>query len=325
MGALLTGLSMGARKAGAPSAPERQLPAAAAVVFSADGARLACVGREVALYRLARWKREWSLKPLHHPRHAMFSPTGDELVLKNVEGAIAMIDVHTGRALWSLEQYTDGRGSAVGYSACGRYLVDGGANGALNVRSAADGELDFRCQFHAESITHVERVPGSIHWLVAHQPFDPHPGETPGHASVTLHGWPFDGRVTRRDVFDDKTRVEALAVAPDGSHYAVVLGGASTRELMVVGVADGVPVRREPLEAQGHAALAWAGEGGVLACAAGDHLEIREASMLAPRRRLAIADVMGLQFSPDARSLAVAGRAQSGVLAVEEPAAPAAA
>jgi WD40 repeat protein len=317
MSALLSSIRMRPARGFAGARLERKLPDAATVLFSPACDRLASAGSELTLFRLDRWKREWHIRPQPGVRHAAFSPGGGELVLKNGEGAVAVVDVHSGRRWWAVEQALDGEGSNACFSACGEYLVDGGHNGALNVRSAVDGELEFRCQFHASAITHVERVPASLLWLVVHEPYGAPADEPVAAPSITVHSWPFTGRVERRDAFAAGQRVQAMAASPDGACYAVALRSGAACELLVLAVADGQVLRRELLPTSGPVALAWTPDGRVLACAGGDDVELRDAGTLQLSRRFGAAQPRGLQFSGDGKWLAVASATQSRLLALD--------
>lgn len=107
------------------------------------GRRLATLGKRTSLWDVESRERIAGVLPLSNASDVDIAPDDGRVVVKNTSGDVAVYDAALSEELLRLPGRPWGEGSAIRFSPCGRFLVDGSWNGDLLVRDAVTGEIVF--------------------------------------------------------------------------------------------------------------------------------------------------------------------------------------
>lgn len=234
------------------------------VQFSADGTRLAVLGRDLVLWDVASRQKLWRGKFIVHSSSMAFAPDGSRLAIKSTTGQLAVVDAQSGQLLFNFQNKKDGEGCGPAWSPCGQYLVDGGWDGRLRVRDARTGLATFVQEHPGEMLRGVCAVDGGRRLLVLHGVKSVAEGlvQPPNYCSVW--DWPLQAGGAR--VALSLPGLTACAPTPDGERLAVLHHHGGAEYLSVHALADGRQLASVPVEAGGGTgnALRWLPDGSAL-------------------------------------------------------------
>ena len=188
------------------------LPAVYQFALSAEGKRLAVIGRNVVMTDPSRMARLYSCHPISHPLCAAFSPDGARLAVKSTSGGILLLAAESGEIILDFTNKTDGEGAAIAFSACGRYLIDASWNGDIIVRDTLCGLPDQRHAFAGEMIVCVLPSSDRSTWVFLHQPKATSQTEPVALPYITVWKWP----LTEYRELALETRATSAELSPDG-------------------------------------------------------------------------------------------------------------
>ena len=207
--------------------------------FSPDGTALAVVGQNVTSWDLVARAKRWRTHPVKHPSHCAFSGDGLRLALKTTGGRIVTVDAATGGGNVQLTEADEGEGCGLLYSACSRHLVDGSWAGALTVRDATTGAIEFRRAMDGESVRGLWRSRDGAVWVALH--FVRSPVRPASY--LTRWSWPFRVPTVHLLSMD----VGAAALSNDGRRLAVAHRVDPATDLItVIDLSDDADDQRPP-------------------------------------------------------------------------------
>lgn len=282
------------------------------VLFSPDGTRLAVLGTSLGLWNVTTRQKLWRAKPLANGSDMAFSPDGARLAVKSTTGQIAIVDVVSCDVLVHFRNKKDGEGSAPVWSPCGRYIIDGGWNGSLQVRDAATAQLLFRQDYPDDMLFDLQAIDGGQRLLVMHGvKSDDESARPPDY--VTLWDWPLQAGAGR--VVLTLACLMACAASPDGERLAALHHRDGATYLSVFAMMDGTlldSVAVGPRGLSSHA-LQWLPDGANLGRIGKDKVEFYGWPGLALRRELPMVQPSALAFLPGS-NLAAIGSWEKGKL-----------
>lgn len=217
-----------------------KLPSVYAFALSPQGDRLAAIGRGVVMANTVSMERLYACRPLPHPSHAAFSPDGLTLAVKSTSGRIVLLAAGSGEIVSDLTNEADGEGAPVGFSACGRYLVDATWNGDIVVRDTLRQVPDLRDTFGGDMVQAVLPSADRATWAFVHQPIATSVTDVLQAAYVTIWQWPLTGY--RKIALAGQ--IGAAALSPDGAVLAV----ASASHVHFILVEDDAVLHAAPVE-----------------------------------------------------------------------------
>src|SRR3954466_1674879 len=153
--ALLAGLTV--------KKPGFRIGASFRAAFSDDGIHLVTVGKRVTVWDVAERKRVASVHPFSHELEADVSPDSCWLVVKNTLGDVVVLERETLAERIRLPAKPYREGTAIRFSPCGAFLVDGSWAGDLLVRDATRGQGVFHEQ--VGSVRRLDCSRDRMRWL----------------------------------------------------------------------------------------------------------------------------------------------------------------
>lgn len=211
-----------------------KLPTSYTLCVSPTERLVAALGRNVALADIKDRRRLVSWHLLSHPSHAAFSPDESLLAIKSTWGEIVIVEASAGTEVSRHRPKQQDEGSALHFSPCGRFIVDGSWSGQLRVRRVEDLSVEETFVYDGEMITNVSASADASVWLVAHKPKHSgalHHDRLP---YMTLWEWPL--KVPKCRFVSGAEGVEHAALSPAGDCIAVrgYSSKSDTRELRLI-------------------------------------------------------------------------------------------
>lgn len=201
------------------------------VGFSPDGSKCFTLARDISLWDVVSRKKLWRSHPLSHPSDAAFSPDGELMAVKSTSGRIVTLATTTGEVCHDFENQSEGEGSNLLFSGCGRFIVDGSWEGILTVRDAFSGLVHFRREHGGELLRRVHSVRNGSAWIVEHAPIATTRDRPPENGYFTVSAWPFSS-IAPVSLGIRLPFIGASAFSEDGSRLAIFFG-APPRNLRV--------------------------------------------------------------------------------------------
>jgi len=219
------------------TAKRLKLPTAYALAASADGSLVAALGRDVVIASSSVMRRLYSSHPVSNPSDACFNNEGTQLAIKSTSGHIVVLRTVDSAVLCDHANQHEGEGSALHFSPCGEYLIDGSWDGRISVRAAVQPGTTTEIAFDNEMITVASPSANRLLWLFCHQPKAKGGANRPAPPYLTLWQWPLSRPdATIRPGFDN---IYSAALSPDGTLVALVGYDHSTQqtELRMISIA----------------------------------------------------------------------------------------
>lgn len=240
------------------------LGCAYSVAFSADGATLLVLGRDLVAWDVATRQKRWRGKFIAHCSAMALSPDGSRVAIKSTTGQMAVVDVASGELLVNFQNRKDGEGCAPVWSPCGQYVADGSWNGRLQVREAATGKVVFM-QEHAGEMLRGLQTLGAGQLLVQHGVKSVEEGQAQPPDYCTLWRWPLQANAGRRVL--ELPRLNSAELSPDGSLLATLHYADGAQRLSVFAMADGALLGSRSVPAGGGTGdtLRWLPDGSAMA------------------------------------------------------------
>lgn len=238
-----------------------KLPASYSFAASADSSLIAALGRNVVIANTRTLRKVGSSHPVSHPSKACFNANGTLLAVKSTSGRIVVLRPSDAELLCDHSNQREGEGSALHFSPCEKFLIDGSWGGAIYVREALRPSVVDQFQFPGEMITDVSPSGNSKIWLVTHQPRTPPGANTHDPAYLTVWDWPLVK--PKKTIRPSLANIQSCVLSPDGKRIAVVGFDDSlfSRVLQVLSI-SGECLLRLPIELGGTgAALRWSPDG----------------------------------------------------------------
>ncbi|KAB8042462.1 WD40 repeat domain-containing protein [Janthinobacterium aquaticum] len=207
------------------------------VAFSANGATLLVLGRDLVAWDVATRQKRWRGKFIAHCSNMALSPDGSRVAIKSTTGQMAVVDVTSGELLVNFQNKKDGEGCAPAWSPCGQYLADGGWNGRLQVREAATGKVVFMHEHAGEMLRGLQTL-GAGQLLLQHGVKTVEEGQAQPPDYCTLWQWPLQAGGARRVL--ELPKLNSLMATPDGTLLATLHYGDGAQRLSIYSVADGL-------------------------------------------------------------------------------------
>ena len=246
------------------SAKPLKLGCSYSVQFSPDGTRLAVLGRDLVVWDVATRQKVWRGKFIAHCSSMAFSPDGARLAIKSTTGQMAVVDALSGQLLLNFQNKKDGEGCGPAWSACGRYLADGGWDGRLRVRDAQTGEVRFMQEHPGEMLRGIHAIDGGRRLLVLHGVKSVDEGQVQPPDYCSVWDWPLQAGAGR--VVLSLPGLRSCAPSPDGASLAALHHAGGEEFLSVYALDDGCLLATVPVEAGGGTgnALRWLPDGSAL-------------------------------------------------------------
>jgi WD40 repeat protein len=274
------------------------------VKISPDGGFCLALGRDVNLWDINVRKKAWKTHPFSHPSHGDFSPDGSWIAIKSTAGRILVLDRSNGEIIRDFENQSDGEGSNLLFTSCGKHLIDGSWGGLLTVREVSSGRVLFRQQFSHEMITRIHAGSDTSSWFSEHHP-KWKSDESPIDESYFLR-WtgpienpqPLRLRLTH-------TSITSSAFSKCGARLALVHGYKPAQMVTYdLGTQSALWSQQVKLGGSG-SAMAWSPCGNFLACIQEEQVAVydsKSGALLSVRQLAYPSDVA---FSPDGTQIAV--------------------
>lgn len=243
------------------TAQRLKLPTTYAFSASPDGNLIAALGRNVVVANTRTLRKLSSAHPVSHPSRACFNGDGTLLAVKSTSGRIVVMRVTDSLVLCDHSNQREGEGSALHFSPCGEFLVDGSWAGQVVVREALRPSAANRFEFDGEMITGVSPSGDCQLWLVTHQPRTPPGAITHEPAYLTVWQWPLTK--PKKTIRPLLANVESCVLSPDGKRIALVgldetLGQWALQVLSI----SGKELCRSPIDTGGTGStLRWSADG----------------------------------------------------------------
>ena len=246
------------------SAKPLKLGCSYSVQFSPDGTRLAVLGRDLVVWDVATRQKVWRGKFIAHCSSMAFSPDGARLAVKSTTGQMAVVDALAGQLLLNFQNKKDGEGCGPAWSACGRYLADGGWDGRLRVRDAQTGQVLSMQEHPREMLRGLWLIDGGRRLLVLHGVKSVEEGQVQPPDYCSVWDWPL--QAGGGTVVLSLPGMMSCAPSPDGQSLAVLHHAGGTQYLSVYALDDGNCLAKVPVEAGGGTgnALRWLPDGSAL-------------------------------------------------------------
>lgn len=186
-----------------------KLRSSSTVRFSDDGTYLICLGQQITLWNVSTGRRVASAR-FSHASSADFSPDGTLLAVKNTSGEVLVLSVPELADVSRLSGAGFEEGTPVRFAEDGQHIVDATRDGALMVRDALDGSLEwaetgasvFRLERSRDrGVWTYDRAQGSGQLYVRRWPFAAHEPEPIG-----FYGGPFSVALS-----DDGNRIAGIS------------------------------------------------------------------------------------------------------------------
>ena len=246
------------------SAKPLKLGCSYSVQFSPDGTRLAVLGRDLVVWDVATRQKVWRGKFIAHCSSMAFSPDGARLAIKSTTGQMAVVDALSGQLLLNFQNKKDGEGCGPAWSACGRYLADGGWDGRLRVRDAQTGQVLSMQEHPREMLRGLWLIDGGRRLLVLHGVKSVEEGQVQPPDYCSVWDWPPQADAGR--VALSLPKLASCAPSPDGERLAVLHYAGGQEYLSVHALDDGRQLASVPVEAGAGTgdALRWLPDGSAL-------------------------------------------------------------
>jgi WD40 repeat protein len=238
-----------------------RLPASYSFAASADASFIAALGRNVVIANTRTLRKVGSSHPVSHPSKACFNANGTLLAVKSTSGRIVVLRPSDSELLFDHANQRDGEGSAVHFSPCGKFLIDGLWSGAIYVREALRANVVDQFQFAGEMITGISPSSNSQIWLVTHRPRTPRGANAGNPAYLTVWDWPLVK--PKKTIGPSLANIDSCVLSPDGKRIALVgFDDSISQQILQVLSISGECLLRSPIELGGTgAALRWSADG----------------------------------------------------------------
>ncbi len=281
-------------------------PSCFRLAVSKDRSLIASIGRNVVVGSLCTREKFGAWHPFAHPSDIAFSDDASMLAVKSTSGELVVLDPKTGVALHAHKNQREGEGCGVGFSPCGRYLVDGSWKGFVRVRQAIGNTVEFEREFPGEMVRDVSHDQSGQIWLMLHQPRARKEDDLPGRSYLSLWNWPLREPLT---VFTlDQKHVKTSRLSPGGDRIAVI-GCADNSPWLELSIRtiEGVSIAQRRLEVGGTGnSMRWSSDGRLIGAVEKGRFVVFEATTLEERLSVSAKFPSDLAFLQD-ESLAVLG------------------
>jgi WD40 repeat protein len=199
---------------------QKKLPAGFSVAFSKDGTKLACSGTRVHILDPESLERISIFKPFPNICAIDFAPSGKEILVKNTEGKIAIIEAITGELLATNLTKPTREGCRARFSVDGSYIINGDWDGTLSIHSAASCDKLREIRHAHELIRDISLNRIGTAMIVEHQPKVFGEKQVPDKSYLMIHNLPLSETSGRR--LDFKKSISNARLSNDGTKVAFV-------------------------------------------------------------------------------------------------------
>jgi WD40 repeat protein len=280
--------------------------------FASDEGRIVLAGTDARLYENYGSRRLARSRPLPNLHSLATSPDQSVVVVKNGDGALALLDPA------SLEKVSEcgSKGYEPGcsplVSACSKFVIDGTHKGRLTVRDARNLDLVQEEVFQGAMIWALSLCRDGSMLSIAHQ-------RRAENAQIEIRERPFTQSISRR-LSRTYTFPTACALSPDGSLVAIqstLPTSDFALEVLDTKTSEVVAVCRFPIFGT-NSAVSWAPDGSILACIQKEKVVLYRPTTLTALLELEVSYPCDLAFSPDGKTLAIGSWEQSKLWSVAD-------
>jgi hypothetical protein len=258
-------------------------PSCFRLAVSKDRSLLASIGRNVVVGSLCTREKFGAWHPFAHPSDIAFSDDASMLAVKSTSGELVVLDPKSGIALHAHQNQREGEGCGVGFSPCGRYLVDGSWKGFVRVRQATSSTVEFEREFPGEMVSDLSRDQKGQTWLLQHQPIARAGDNSSPPTYLSLWSWPL--RQPWAVFTLDRKRLIRSHLSPTGDRIAVIGYDDDSPWLeMSIRTIEGVSIAQRTLEIGGTGnSMRWSSDGRLIGVVEKGRFVVLEANTLEER------------------------------------------